>query len=1459
MIPSLPLTDTINSFADLRTVVPSGRKSILLRYHTNPNDGGGGIFDIVPVGSYVDDNGTVAVSGSFALVRRGSEVGPINVAWFGIVGDGTTDWTVQLQALFDSLPVGRELYIPRGLYRITDTLHVRNAPNGGFIFRGEGCIDPNPNNKSTTLIADFATQSGTAATISSIVDHNPVLDPYSKVVTLTGLTGIGSAQPGDTIKISNAAEECNNGYFTIMSVYPDDGYVTFLGFNAYAHALRYEWFPVLPESNNGSLHWEIRKPMVSVYTRDVLFDTIFFEGNNTCGACVDSTAPGSGGVPNGSFLNTNVRFTNVRMVRGFTGVKIGDFSGYATGGCSEVTWTNNCDFHVFDFCSITLMDYACIYIPNATSNSLQHTIKDTSLQYAQYGIAIRRASFVGYNINFTSNTGADILNLGPSDPCALWGGGSEHSTRFLVLGLSGYMTASPVPIPFMAVGVRMGSSNAELPADKCFMQISSLGSVTFKDCQFFYGNEMTFGAQGYHPYENKRQVSMTFEGCSFSCATPNDIVTAMPGPFNHKVWYSCLSCTTRNGADVPTQVPNGILEAKGPAGTTETAFPLFQIGQLGTPVISTSSLLVDGYNNSVTNPYRTSVTVTGPTAAVILNGITAGENGQRLDLRLSYNQVTTINHLSSSAAAGARIVTLSATPIVLPAPGANSYSVLQLQYDPLADSASGAWVVKGVVRPIDQEPEVLVTTIADLRALTFNPKLVHVTRYAAAGTEDGGGLFEYVPGDTTTPDNSGTWFVNAVGGRYFRRTDLVTLDHFGCDPTGAVFSDTQFDLALTWLQANSKYRSLRIPDGRYKLQEEHTISADQVTITGNGRNSILEFSGGVTKSLFKFSRLCSGLRLKNFRVQGLATCGKAVLDCSTGTGGWLEFDVDLVIGGGWTYWLYATEDGYFQRGAFQWGTLRLSNLQDGAVGDPHNYGVNGIYVDGGYFNACHLIYIDATGLTGDAIHIRQMTGYSGTYCTTISGSTQTCYRGMYIENGELFSIVNYAAEGNTIGDTIKGTEFIELRSCIISPLILQGVSNSLFSALKGQVTQDINCFANDFDRSCSASNDPLTRFNLSDRVRLGLRTTGHQNREPAGFGSFDPQNILLNGDTSRYIGTVLWGVAGNYAAVKCGVGQSDTTRTRNAQYCAKMGPAIGNVGPWIARFKISPALDSSLLHCKAVVSVKWKLAAGTGAPGYVLTDNTSIGADVVTGYGGEVACENGFTIQTVSTRITQAIIDNGLAFVFFGTNTQNFYVAEVTANIGEVAPRTFYRCERSPFWDGEINADGSIVIPTTGAIPTNDPIFGSAWQAGDRIKTPTAQLTCTVAGSPGTWVRLITNPTQVSGTLTDGYNNAVSNPFRTTVNMTGPTATAILNGIVAGEPGQALTLRLKYNQITEINHLSSLANAGRRIITPDTNTLSLWAPGTSPAYNILSLEYDTAEDSGNGAWVVTGYISGSTP
>jgi hypothetical protein len=93
-----------------------------------PGDGGGGIFYWDASSSTGDDGGTVIVPSSCPWGSQGRWVriysGPLNVRWFGAVGDGTTSDTAAIQAALNAAPNAVDVLFPRGSYVVDRTLAV---------------------------------------------------------------------------------------------------------------------------------------------------------------------------------------------------------------------------------------------------------------------------------------------------------------------------------------------------------------------------------------------------------------------------------------------------------------------------------------------------------------------------------------------------------------------------------------------------------------------------------------------------------------------------------------------------------------------------------------------------------------------------------------------------------------------------------------------------------------------------------------------------------------------------------------------------------------------------------------------------------------------------------------------------------------------------------------------------------------------------------------------------------------------------------------------------------------------------------------------------------------------------------------------------------------------------------------------------------------------------------------
>jgi hypothetical protein len=122
---------------DLRTTDPSTNESIYTTGYQTPADGGGGLF-------WWDHNCTASDDGAMVIVssaanipgcwRRVIENDRYNVKFFGARGNGSTDDTgafqkalTTIEGLSSNTADGAHLFVPRGVYILSDTLIVRRS------------------------------------------------------------------------------------------------------------------------------------------------------------------------------------------------------------------------------------------------------------------------------------------------------------------------------------------------------------------------------------------------------------------------------------------------------------------------------------------------------------------------------------------------------------------------------------------------------------------------------------------------------------------------------------------------------------------------------------------------------------------------------------------------------------------------------------------------------------------------------------------------------------------------------------------------------------------------------------------------------------------------------------------------------------------------------------------------------------------------------------------------------------------------------------------------------------------------------------------------------------------------------------------------------------------------------------------------------------------------------------
>ena len=130
-------------------------------------------------------------------------------------------------------------------------------------------------------------------------------------------------------------------------------------------------------------------------------------------------------------------------------------------------------------------------------------------------------------------------------------------------------------------------------------------------------------------------------------------------------------------------------------------------------------------------------------------------------------------------------------------------------------------------------PRTGLTTILNIAALRgFSgpaPAAMLVQGYYAAG-DSGGGIFESVPSDTTSSDNSGTIIVDALGRRWYRSTmgETASVSWFGATGTNTATDTAAFSAALNSMKSGG---TVTVQGGKTYTLNSFTVPAG-VTLLG---------------------------------------------------------------------------------------------------------------------------------------------------------------------------------------------------------------------------------------------------------------------------------------------------------------------------------------------------------------------------------------------------------------------------------------------------------------------------------------------------------------------------------------------------------------------------------------------------------------------------------------------------
>jgi len=107
----------VDTYHDLELLNVNEASTVYVRGRLEPNDGNGGFF------VYKDNLSSINNGGTIINGYERSFTGYVNLDWFGVVGDGQTDDT---QAIKNILLGSNEVYFPKGMYAISETIDMSN-------------------------------------------------------------------------------------------------------------------------------------------------------------------------------------------------------------------------------------------------------------------------------------------------------------------------------------------------------------------------------------------------------------------------------------------------------------------------------------------------------------------------------------------------------------------------------------------------------------------------------------------------------------------------------------------------------------------------------------------------------------------------------------------------------------------------------------------------------------------------------------------------------------------------------------------------------------------------------------------------------------------------------------------------------------------------------------------------------------------------------------------------------------------------------------------------------------------------------------------------------------------------------------------------------------------------------------------------------------------------------------
>ena len=483
-----------------------------------------GISDI-ELGRF-DSSGHLQISLAVATSTATSIPAVIYADSYGCVGDGVTDDTAAIQAMIDAIPsLGKGVI--RGsvgqTFKITSPLNVYETTAAGQRWRltlaGSSYSYGASQDATASLVWSGTEKSGAAAAIASkaafAAPHPQTFFATAYFVTITGLSGITSADLGKRLALTGTAGALADGEFPIVSIVSSTS-VKVMSVTAV----------VAPNANNGSIAWRVCETMLHWHTRESSLEDLSFYATTNVWSAIDFNRANGAGSVQGTWnhykrivINGNTGKINIGHQTGGTYVPVvGDYYYALDSGLPIPYDAYQLDYQTFEDCLFYGLGLAGYYCTNNARQSRSNEIKKCYVGTSPYGFLQRgwdlgaaaasmHIDFYGVTFGNITNTCMKLTQAANSQPMVVNGFYAESCSRMLDADW-GDGSVTSYPITFVGGGFHTGE--AYCAADGIIVQIHT-GPVVFNGFRFNFAESTSTKPVQIHLTGNHAEAM--FLGC----------------------------------------------------------------------------------------------------------------------------------------------------------------------------------------------------------------------------------------------------------------------------------------------------------------------------------------------------------------------------------------------------------------------------------------------------------------------------------------------------------------------------------------------------------------------------------------------------------------------------------------------------------------------------------------------------------------------------------------------------------------------------------------------------------------------------------------------------------------------------------------------------------------------------------------------------------------------------------